>query len=319
MNILITSAGKRGYLIRYFKAALKGKGKIFAADCSPYAPALYDADDYFLIHPVSDEKYISNLIINCKEKNIVGIVSLNDLELPILSRNRSYFLKHGINIIVSSPEVINICYDKYLTYLFLKDAGFYTPLTFSSINEARANFEKGKLVFPAVIKPRKGSGSIGIMIVNSMGELVEAYNSQENVMIQEYLEGEEYDVDIFNNSNLEAVAAYAKKKIQRRSGETYSATSVYDSEILKYSLALANKMGLYGPADIDYFKQDSRYYILEVNPRFGGCYSLSHALGASFPEMVISLIDNNNITPRKLEYSDNVWMMKQYEIVTKQF
>jgi len=34
MNILITSAGTRGYLIKYFKKALKEKGKIFAADCS---------------------------------------------------------------------------------------------------------------------------------------------------------------------------------------------------------------------------------------------------------------------------------------------
>ena len=66
MNILITSAGTRGYLIRYFKEALKEKGKIFAADCSKYAPALYNADNYFIVPTVSDKNYIDELaILNC--------------------------------------------------------------------------------------------------------------------------------------------------------------------------------------------------------------------------------------------------------------
>lgn len=319
MNILITSAGKRGYLIRYFKAALKGKGKVFAADCSQYAPALYDADDYFLIPPVSNCDYISTLEARCVEHSIAGIVSLSDLELPVLAENKDKFSVMGTRVIISTPKVIDICFDKYKTFQFLKKWGFKYAKTFINLEKALEEIEKGGLVFPLLIKPRKGSRSVGISKVSNIRELKERYTQQKDVMIQEFISGDEYNLDIFNNSDLLPVAAFAKKKIQVRDGETYEAYSVYDYEIIQCAKELVKKLGCYGPIDIDLFKRGNEMIVIDINPRFGGDYALSHALGAAFPEMVISLIDNNKITPRKSEYSNNVWMMKQYEIVTRQF
>ena len=49
INILILSAGTRDKVVQYFKEALAGKGKVIATDCSPYAPAIYEADEYVLV------------------------------------------------------------------------------------------------------------------------------------------------------------------------------------------------------------------------------------------------------------------------------
>jgi len=319
MNVLITSAGKRGYLIRYFKAALKGKGRVFAADCSQYAPALYDADEYFLIPPVSDSEYIKELEARCVEHSISGIVSLSDLELPVLAENKDNFLALGVKVIVSAPKVIDICFDKYKTYQFLKESGFTYAKTFINLKQALEEIKKGALVFPVLVKPRKGSRSVGISKVNTIKELEEKYKQQKDVVIQEYIDGDEYNLDLFNNSDLKPVAAFVKKKIQVRDGETYEEYSVYDYEILQCAKELVKKLGCYGPIDIDLFKKGNEYIVIDINPRFGGDYALSHALGAAFPEMVVSLIDDNKISPCYTKYPDNVWMMKQYEIVTRQF
>jgi len=124
MNILITSAGTRGYLIRYFKKSLKESGKIFAADCSKYAPALYDADNYFIIPAVSNENYIKELYKICLKNDVKGLISLNDVELPVLAQHKSKFMEKGIKLVVSDPETIDVCSDKYKTFKFLKENKF---------------------------------------------------------------------------------------------------------------------------------------------------------------------------------------------------
>lgn len=317
MNILITSAGIRGYLVRYFQGTLKNKGKIFAADCSEYSPALYDADDYFIVPDVSNKNYINELIEICEKNKINGIVSLNDLELPILAKNKSKFSDKGIEVIVSEPEVIDICYDKYKTFMFLKENGFSTPKTFVSLEIALDDIEKGALEFPLLIKPRKGSASIDIKKTYNMKELQNEFDNRKDIIIQEFIKDDEYGVDVFNNSELIPVAIFAKKKIKMRAGETDKAISVYDENMVEVISDMAKKLGFYGPADIDLFKRDNEYIIMEVNPRFGGGYPLSHTLGANFPDKIISLINNGKLEPKYYRYPDNVLMMKQYEIVIR--
>jgi len=317
MNVLITSVGIRGYLVRYFKDALKNKGTVFATDCSIFAPALYDADDFFILPKVTDNNYINELMRICTEKNIEGIVSLNDIELPILVKNKEKFSKKNIHIVISDPEIIDICYDKYRTYNFLIKNDFSAPKTFISLKKAFYEINKGTLKLPVLIKPRYGSASKDISKVNTIAELENEFNKRKNFIIQEFIDGEEYGVDVFNNADFEPVSVFAKKKIKMRAGETDKAISVNDEKIMELVCALSRKLGFYGPADIDIFKRNDGYLVMEINPRFGGGYPLSHALGAGFPEKIISLINKEKIETNYYKYPENILMMKQYEIMIK--
>lgn len=317
MNLLITSVGIRGYLIRYFREALKNRGNVFTADCNEYAPALYDGDGYFLIPDISNKHYISELAAICEKSEIDGIISLNDLELPILAQNKSKFSERGVEVIVSSPQVIDICYDKYQTFRFLTENGFSTPKTYISLEKALREIENGEAEFPLLIKPRKGSASAGIKKITNIKALKNEFIDNKDTLIQEFIKGDEYGIDAFNNSHLEPVAIFAKKKIKMRAGETDKATSIYDKKMIETMKKLAKSLGFYGPADIDLFKRDGKYIIMEINPRFGGGYPLSHALGAKFPEKVISLINKEELASDYYEYTENVLMMKQYEIVIR--
>ena len=319
MNILITSVGIRGYLIKYFRKALKNKGKIFAADCNRYAPALYDADNYFILPNVLEKNYINELFKICLTNDIKGIISLNDIELPILAQFKNKFLEKGIKLIVSNPKVIDVCYDKYSTYRFLKENNFPFPKTFISLDEALMEIKAKTIKFPLLVKPQKGSASLGIKKVFNIKELQNGFNEKGNVIIQEFFQGDEYGIDVFCNSNLLPVSIFAKRKIKMRAGETDKAITVYDLKMIEFIDSLIRKLGLYGPGDMDLFKCGNKYIVIEINPRFGGGYPLSHAVGAVFPEKVIKLINEEQLQPDLIRYPDNVVMMKQYEIVIKGF
>jgi len=171
MNILITSAGIRGYIIEFFKDSLRNKAKVFTADCNKYAPALYNADDFFILPHLDKSNYIDELLKLCLNNQIKTIVSLNDKELPILAKEKDNFNKRGIKVIISNPEVIEICYDKYKTYNFLRDNQFPFPKTFVCVENVLNEIKQGNLNFPLLIKPRRGSASQGIKKVLTIKEL----------------------------------------------------------------------------------------------------------------------------------------------------
>jgi carbamoyl-phosphate synthase large subunit len=319
MNILITSAGTRGYLIRYFKEALKEKGKIFAADCSKYAPALYNADNYFIVSPASDKNYIDELFNICLENDGKGVISLNDIELPVLAHYKSKFMEKGIQLVVSDPETVDVCYDKYKTFKFLKENKFPFPKTFISLNEALMEIKSKIIRFPLLIKPRKGSAGLGMKEVYNIKELQNGFNEKENLIIQEFIQGVQYGIDVFSNSSLVPVSIYAKKVIRIRAGVADKEVTVYDTKMIDYIRNLVGKLGLYGPGDIDLIKRGNEYVVLEINPRFGGGYPLAHAAGADFPKKIIRLINGDLLEDDFKRYPDNIVMMKQDEIVIKNF
>lgn len=154
MNILFTCAGRRNYLINYFKNALNGNGQIFATDMDLRAPSLIDADVSIQVPAIYDPNYINVLKNIIKENNINAVISLNDLELPILAKNKSDLESLGAKIIVADDNAINISFDKWETVNFLKSIGLKSPKTYLSLNAAKLALKNGEIFFPLVIKPR---------------------------------------------------------------------------------------------------------------------------------------------------------------------
>ena len=164
MNILFTCAGRRRYLLKYFKEIIGGSGKIVATDMQLSAPALTVADVKVQVPQVYAEDYIPAILQICKKQLIDILIPLNDLELPILAERKSDFEAIGVKVIVSEPRVIDICFDKYKTAQFIESLGLKTPETYVDYNEAIAAIKAGRLNFPLILKPRWGSGSIGFRV-----------------------------------------------------------------------------------------------------------------------------------------------------------
>ena len=157
MNVILTCAGRRNYIVKYFQEALNNQGMVFACDVSPEAAALQEADRSFVLPPVDSEDYIDKLLYLCKNNNIRLLISLHDLELPILAEQRDRFAEIGTILAVSSPEVINICFDKWATFKFLTSHNIPTAKTYLSLNEAQQAIATGELEYPASSQTTMGN------------------------------------------------------------------------------------------------------------------------------------------------------------------
>ncbi len=307
MNILFTCAGRRNYLVNYFKEELKGRGKVFAADLSKTAPALAEADVAILVPEVGDPEYIDVLENIIAKHNINAVISLNDLELPILSANRDRLGKHGCRLIVSNEKVIDTCFDKLKTVEFVKKLNIKTPKTFTSIKDVVAALDRGEIDFPLVVKPRWGSSSIGLEFPEDKTELKLAYqllnyrldrtilsgisasDRDRAIIIQEKIEGSEYGLDIINDLDGNHKAVIVKKKLSMRAGETDKAMTVDQPDLKNYGKMIGEALGHFANLDCDFFEDsDGDYYLLEMNPRFGGGYPFSHEAGANLPGAILS-------------------------------
>ena len=319
LNILFTSAGRRGYLIEYFKQELGENGEVFAANSSEISTAFSVADHSVLVPLIYDEGYISFLLNYCRLNDIKAIIPLFDVDLPVLAKNRTKFLDIGVNVIVSEPEVIAICNDKWKTYNFLKKEKMNTAETFVCVIDALKAIKEGRIKYPLIIKPRWGMGSIAIFEAENEDELHILYEKSkqkimqtylkyeskesidEAVLIQEKLIGQEYGLDIINDLEGNYQNTICKQKYAMRSGETDCAVTVENEKLQKAGERLSGILSHRGNLDVDVFMVGGKPYILEMNARFGGGYPFSHMSGVNLPKAIIEWLRGKTVDPSLLK------------------
>ena len=319
MNILFTCAGRRTYLLKYFKEQLGNGGKIIGADMQPTAPALSAADVRVLVPAVYNDQYVDVLYKICQENDVDVLISLNDLELPILASNKAIFEQIGVKVIVSDPNVIDICFDKLKTSEYMESLGLKTPKTYVNLETALRALDSGDVSFPLVIKPRWGSASIGIEFVDNVEDLEVIYalirrkilrgilgevsrNDENFILIQERIVGKEFGLDVINDLDGNNVSVIVKQKLSMRAGETDKATTVDDAELRRIGKVIGTNLAHIGNLDCDILERDGEYYVLELNPRFGGGFPFSYEAGVNLPKAIINWslglpVDKQLLTP----------------------
>jgi len=316
INILITSVGRRTKLIEYFKKELNGEGKIIAVDCSNLAPGLYIADKYYIVPRINHPNYINTLKDICKKEKITAIISLIDPELSLLAKHSDEFNKIGTNTIVSSYEMCELFLDKYETFKFCRKNNFNCAKTYSSFIDFQEALNKKEINFPVFIKPRKGSASLNINIARNIEEAKIIFTSSEDMIIQEFLNGQEIGVDVYIDMiSKKVVSIFIKEKLAMRAGETDKSKSIKSEKLFRLIEEFVTKAELIGPIDIDVFDINGEYYISEVNPRFGGGYPHAYECGINFPKYIINNLKGIKNIKQIGNYQEDVYMMK-HDILT---
>ena len=314
-NILVLSCGTRNKIVQYFKKELNGRGLVMATDCSTLAPALYDADQYFIVPKIHEDGYLDTILSICKEKKIKAVLSLIDPELSLLSKHKQDFLDIGTIPVVSNYDVVEMCFNKYDLYNFLIQNGIKTVKSYINKEEFYKDVEKGIIDYPVFVKPVKGSASNNINKVASKEEIEVLFSRFNNLMIQEFMDGIEYGADVYVDMlSGEPVAIFTKRKIKMRAGETDKSVSIKDEKLFKLIKVFVKKAQLVGVIDIDIFKVNEEYYISEVNPRFGGGYPHGYECGVNIPSMIIKNVCGNVNKNVIGEYEDGIYMMKYNDI-----
>jgi len=315
MNILILSAGTRNKIVQYFKRAVGDDGQVFATDCSSIAPAIYDADKYYIVPRITADEYIDVILDICKKEKIDGVLSLIDPELSLIAKNADKFREIGTTIIGSDYDICEKTLNKYEMYKWLLKNGYNCAKTYIDKNEFLKNVDEGKITYPVFAKPICGSASIAISKVYDKETIELLFSHDGNLMIQEFLDGQEIGADCYIDMiSGEVVSIFTKKKLVMRAGETDKAVSFKDEKLFALIDKFCKEFGFRGQIDIDIFDIDGSYYISEVNPRFGGGYPHAYECGVDHMKLVVN---NLKDVPNKINignYDDGVYMMKYNEI-----
>lgn len=270
MNLLILSAGTRNKVVEYFVKTLAGKGSVVATDMSELAPAIYEADKYYIVPRMTEPGYLDVILDICKKEKINGVLSLIDPELSLLAKNKDKFEAVGTTVIGSSYELCEMSLDKYEMYKWLKDHDYKCAKSYMDKDEFYADVEAGKANYPVFVKPARGSASIAISKVYDKETIELLFAHDEGLMIQEYLNGQEIGADVYIDMiSGEIVSIFTKKKLKMRAGETDKAVSFKDDNLFDLIEKFVSEARYRGQIDIDIFDINGEYYISEVNPRFG--------------------------------------------------
>ena len=315
MNFLILAAGTRNKIVQYFVKTFRGIGNVVATDASDLGPAIYDADKYYIVPSINEKGYLEKILDICRKEQIRGVISLIDPELSLLAKNVDKFKEMGVTVIGSDYDLCEMALDKMQMYCWLKKHGYNCARSWIRKEEFLKAVEAGEVSYPVFVKPYRGSASISVSKVEDR-EMLDCFFDHDNeLMIQEYLNGQEIGADVYVDLiSGEVVSIFTKKKLKMRAGETDKAVSFKDPVLFELIERFVLETGYKGQIDIDIFDINGNYYISEVNPRFGGGYPHAYESGCDHVKMILENLNGNKNEKQIGNYESGIYMMKYNEI-----
>lgn len=317
MNILFCSVGRRAELLKNVRQSMGGKGKIVVTEMSETAPALYFSDAYYIVPAITDSNYI-NIILNiCAKEKIDAIVTCIDPEISLLAENRKKFEEIGVEVLAPKVETAKLCFDKFRMYEYLTECGVPTVKTFGDINSFEKALNCNEIGFPVFVKPRTGSGSVGARKVSSLTELKKAFDTDSSLVVQEYMgDALDLDADVYIDTiSHKVVSVFTKRKLETKIGGANKTVSFKDEKLIEFLVSALEKFEFNGPIDVDVWCRDGRYYLSEINPRFGGAYLHAYGAGVDFIQMIQNNVNGIENNPEFMNYEEDIAMLMYDSVV----
>lgn len=318
-NILFCSVGRRVKLLMDFRESMQGCGKIVAADLSPVAPALFFADKMHTVPEITAPDYFERIKTICRQDDVKAITTLIDPEIALLASHRDELQEIGILPLCPADWTARLCFDKYEMFMHLRQKGVRTVLTYNTLASFQEGLRAGEIAFPVFMKPVTGSGSVGVARCDTMQEVEKKwYDGKFTYIIQELMTGGDCDADVYVDCiSHKPVAIFSKKKIESRIGGASKTISYKDPKLFSFVEEVCSVLELNGPCDMDFFVKDGKYYLSEINPRFGGAYLHAHAAGVDFIKLILRNMDGKANESIIGQYDDDVIMMMYDDVVIK--
>lgn len=292
-KILFTSIGRRVELVQAFRNAavqLQMSVVICGADITNSAPALFFCDKTFRVCRISAPEYVPQLLNICEQEQIDVLIPTIDTDLLILSQHKHDFEAIGTKVLVSDVEKIKLCRDKRLTAGYFQSVGLQSPIPVDDYTQYCGGF-------PAFIKPKDGSSSIFAYKVNHENELKNYVQQVPDYIVQPFIEGKEYTVDVFCDFEGNPVYITPRIRLAVRSGEVLKTEIVQDETIIQETLQLLADYKPCGAITLQLIRQKEtgEDYYIEINPRFGGGAPLSMKAGADSAMVLLRILRGEQV------------------------
>lgn len=268
-------------------------------------------DVFFTVPLARDPAYVDTLVEICRAERVRVLFPINDVEVSAVAAHTDRFREVGVTAWVSDALTVITCNDKLLTARFCVANGIAAPSTWGA-DELPAGLDR--LPYPLIIKPRSGVGSVGVARVDTAGELQAALRHTPQAVIQRYIDGPEYTVDVVCDQAGRVLAAVPRERIEVKAGISYKGRTVCDPELEERASTIAATLGIRGPCNIQFRAEQGTPYLIEVNPRFSAALPLTIAAGVNSPLVLLRLALGESISG-PLPYQSGVYMARYWEEV----
>ena len=305
INWLLSTIGKRGYIADYVRKASPAGSRIVGTGNERHTIGFMACDRAHLVSSIGDASYVDQLLEICNTEEINAMLTLSDLDVRAISQCRDRFESRGIACFFPSFFAAETFGNKWKTFIELDKRGISTPRTWNSCEDA-LNSRSG---YPMVVKPRKGSASEGVRIVNSDKELIDSWLHCEEPIAQKFVNGRLINVEICSDLQGQPLIGTVWERLSSIAGETGLAKTIDMPAALDFIVSVLKLIPVPGPIDVDLVDTGKELVVLEVNTRFGGGYPVSQLAGADFPGAMEHSL--RGIRPQKFDrYRRDVVMMK---------
>ncbi|OWU91767.1 ATP-dependent carboxylate-amine ligase [Flavobacterium sp. WLB] len=302
LNILVTGCGgdigqSVGKILNEYTLI----NNLYGCDISDKNAAKFIYSNFFLGLKCTDNKYIKNLESFVNEKSIDLVIPISEPELRFFSREKINKIGSA-ELILASPNALEIGFDKLETAIFLKNNNLPFPVT-NSITNAEP------VEYPVILKSRTGSGSSSVYIVKDYDTFISVKKNNPDFIIQEFLDGDngEYTCGLFRSKTGIIRSIILKRELM--GGFTGYGEVIENNQIRDLLKSLAEKINLVGSINVQLRLTSKGPIVFEINPRFSSTVRFRHLLG--FKDLEWSIEDKLNLEISN--YEDNSIGKKLYK------
>ncbi len=311
-NILVTSSGtvtSQG-VIKGLHQQSEFEYRLITTDMDEFNAGKYFGDGFYKVPAATHSDYIAALLEICKKEKIQILIPIYDPELLKVAENKKAFMDLGCTPVISDPETIGICNDKYLTYQFFKTHGIPTPETHRAEDVLSG---KASLPFPIFGKPAHGIAAQGTTVLKTMEELKGWSAKIQEPLVQSLLEGKEFSIDTLCDLKSRVIEVVPRTREDTKHGASVKGVTVKDRELMQWAKDIAEKLKIMGPCNIQCFKSAAgKISFFEINPRFSAAHAHSIAAGMNSPLEILKMVSGQKVEPRIGSFHDGIKMMRYW-------
>jgi len=309
LNILVMSAGSIPgvAIIEALRNQNEVPVRVVGADMARLSAGFLLADASHVVSGAHQPDFISSILAICRQEQVQVVFPVIDEELQVFADHASRFMAEGIRVITNPPELVRVAKDKSLTARRCAELGVLAPSTLLKEDLGKVPLPP----FPLVVKPRDGRGTVGVHVVRNQRELEFFVDQVSNPMIQQFIEGTEFTIDVLTDFDGNLISLVPKERLQVKAGMQVKGRTVKDSQLLDYGADIVKKFGVVPRGNIQCIRAvNGSLYLIEINPKFPASLPFTIKAGVNGPLLLLKMHLGQKVPPMLGQFQENLVMMR---------
>jgi carbamoyl-phosphate synthase large subunit len=283
--------------------------RVIAVDRNPLSAGFYLSDAHHILPPNGVPGDTSAVLKISKQENVQIVFPIIDEELLPFAEVKSEFEGHGIRVVSNEPEVVRIARDKVQTYKFFGGGPIRVPATYLPEELSPAKYPG----FPLIVKPRDGRGSVGFVKVNNERELSCFINLVPNAIVQEFISGQEYTIDVLTDYNGRLISLVPKARLEAKAGMQVKGRTVKDERLFDFARKVLALLPLTPRGNIQCIDTGAEIVLIEINPKFPASLPFTVAAGVNAPLMLVKMHLGEKPEPALRNFDAGLVMLRYWQ------